>query len=278
VLEQDPATFMLQLCRLVGASPRDILFVWASPPCNTFSNAAYNVGRGEGHGYNYRDFNDPERGPCCQDPQCQYRQKAVLHDQFLPWIQAMVQHNRDKGHKFQFGVENPRACLRRRPYMAEEQWPNAAVNRVDIDMCAYGNLAQKPTDFWTSMMNYSPVGNTGDGKCHERCGKGYTTENGTYRHLTAYAREPHRQPKGASRVAIPPAWSAEVLGHAMKTAPPRQKVVIDLCCGHRSIRPVAHRMGLRYVGVDCIFREAAAEGRASSLLTGMSVCPSTAKP
>jgi hypothetical protein len=258
LLKQDPATFMSQLCRLCDISPKDVLFVWASPPCNTFSNAAYNVGRGTGHGYNYRNFDDPQRGPCCDDANCEYRKLAVLHDKFLPFIQKMVHYNRVRGHDFDFGIENPRACLRQRPYMDAKNWHQGEVKLVDIDMCAYGHLAQKPTDFWTNMATYTPMGNTGDGKCHQRCGRGYIAPSGFYRHVSAYAKEPHRQPKGATRVAIPQAWSSEVLGHSLKSAAPRRKVVIDLCCGFRSLLPVAQKMGLRYIGVDHLFREATA--------------------
>ena len=105
------------------------------------------------------------------------------------------------------------------------------------------------------MDSYKPEGNTGDGKCHQKCGRGYMTKAGFYRHVQAFAQEPHRQPKGADRVAIPQMWSTEILQHAQLNSAPRQKVVIDLCCGYRSLAKSAKAMGLKYVGVDHIFRD-----------------------
>ena len=80
LLKWDPQLIVQKVCAEVGVQPENVRFVWASPPCRTMSNAAYNTGRGEGHGYNFRDFTDPERGPCCSRKDCKYRQMAVEHD------------------------------------------------------------------------------------------------------------------------------------------------------------------------------------------------------
>ena len=129
------------------------------------------------------------------------------------------------------------------------------VRRIRIDMCAYGHEAQKPTDFWTSLPAYLPEGTTGDGRCHQRCEKGFWTEKGSYVHPVAFAQEPSRQPRGSKRCMIPPEWAREVLTEARKHATrDDQDVVIDLFCGYRSLAPVAKDLGLTYIGVDAEFR------------------------
>jgi hypothetical protein len=255
LLTRDPRCLLDEICAAAGVAKADVMFVWASPPCETYSNAAYNVGRGEGHGYNYRDFNDPQRGPCCEDYGCKYRQKAILHDKCVPRLQQMIQADWDKGYNYNYMVENPHGCLGLRPFTETSQWPDQRVNKFTVDQCAFGKLTQKPTDLWTGLKTFRPVGYTGDGKCHSRCGRGYHNQHGRYRHLQAYAQEPNRQPKGADRVSIPDELTTEVLGAALDESRPQQRVLIDLYCGYRSLAGVATRMGLQYIGVDLIRRE-----------------------
>jgi transposase InsO family protein len=250
ILQQDPRTLIKKICQAAGVHPSQVIMVWASPPCETFTNAAYNVGRGEGHGYNYRDFKDPERGPCCEEDECPYRQKATLHDKCVPHLQEMVKADWQEGFTYDYVVENPHGCLGLRPYMETNEWPEQRVNKFTVDQCAFGKLTQKPTDLWTSLSSFRPIGSTGDGRCHSRCGRGYFTETGSYKHVQAYAQEPHRQPRGPDRVSIPPLLLEEVLGSAFDESMMNEKVVIDLYCGYRSVAPVAESLGIRYIGVD----------------------------
>ena len=134
--------------------------------------------------------------------------------------------------------------------METNEWPEQRVNKFTVDQCAFGKLTQKPTDLWTSLSSFRPIGSTGDGRCHSRCGRGYFTETGSYKHVQAYAQEPHRQPRGPDRVSIPPLLLEEVLGSAFDESMMNEKVVIDLYCGYRSVAPVAESLGIRYIGVD----------------------------
>ena len=252
ILDQDPDTLVGDICRSARVKPEEVVLVWASPPCQTFTNSAYNVGRGSGHGYNYRDFADPERGPCCQDLGCPYRKMAELHDRCVPHLQKMVQADWDRGIGYDYVVENPHGCLGLRPYTQTRHWPDQRVNKFTVDQCAFGKLTQKPTDLWTSLPQFRPVGSTGDGRCHERCGRGYFTDRGTYRHVQAYAQEPSRQPRGSDRVSIPPLLLEEVLGSAFDGSKSKRRVVIDLYCGYRSVAPIAEALGMHYIGVDIV--------------------------
>ena len=131
------------------------------------------------------------------------------------------------------------------------------MNKFTIDQCAFGSLAQKPTDLWTSLTNFRPVGNTGDGRCHERCGRGYFTASGAYHHVQAYAQEPHRQPTVADQASTSSMLLEEILGAAFdgsqtkQNGPPaKPRAVIDLYCGSQRMAPVAIAMGMQYIGVN----------------------------
>jgi len=252
LLEWNPATIVQDICGKVGIAPEKVKFVWASPPCRTMSNAAYNVGRGEGHGYNFRDFSDPERGPCCSRKECKYRMLAVEHDRFLPMLQLMFQADRRRGLQYDFAVENPRACMRLRPYAQLHQWPDMVqVALKTVDLCAFSHPAMKPTDLFTSLTEYAPKGETGSGRCERKCRAGHFTEKGSYLHELAFAQEPARNPAGHMRIAMPAMLLDELLQESMgEDASDGTQWVIDLFCGFRSMEKPAHARGCNYVGVD----------------------------
>ena len=245
---------MQELCSQLGIGSHQVLFVWASPPCRTMSNAAYNTGRGEGHGYNYRDFQDPERGPCCNDESCKYRRMAIEHDRFLPMLQGMFAADREKGCKYDFAVENPRACLRLRPYAWVCNWPPAVqVELKTVNLCAFDHPAMKPTDLFTSLVDYQPTGRTGSEKCERKCKAGHFTATGSYIHELAFAQEPARDPSGHMRVAMPSMLLGEVLQEAIDRHGEKdlsELWVVDLFCGFKSMEEPARKKGLNYVGVD----------------------------
>ena len=149
------------------------------------------------------------------------------------------------------------AQLRLRPYMSLSQWKGAV--RHTIDYCAYGAVVQKATDIWTSLVTWTPKGTAGDGRCHGRCGQGewHTDAKGYqhYRHHKTLAQEPQKgyRGPGATKMknSIPTALCDEWLQQAMQTRTSnKQKIVIDLCCGYRSMQPAAEALGLTYIGVD----------------------------
>ena len=150
-----------------------MIMLWASPPCDTFSPAvASNIGRGPGHGFNTRDFADPERGPCCADPTCKYAAQARLHDEFLPFLQKVVATRRSCDGEWDFVFENPRGSLRHRPYMQFSEWPEVGqLSLYLVDLCPFGAQCLKPTDLWSSLPT-KPCGSTGSGRCEQRCKSG----------------------------------------------------------------------------------------------------------
>ena len=125
-----------------------------------------------------------------------------------------------------------------------------------FDCCAYDYVlkCQKPMMFATSMVDYEPMGLTGNGRCNQgECG--FLLPDGT--HEGKLGREPKDGPRGpgATRLknSLPEMWLEEVLLHALDQARIEGRtadVVVDVCAGWQSLRPVCARLGLRYVALD----------------------------
>ena len=232
--------------------PAQVLLVWASTPCETFSRAdASNITRGHHH----RDHSNPERPPKSDDCRDLKVLKAMEHDYFLPRLQMMVAADRQRGLSYNFLFENPRASLRCRPYMQICAWPRIVqVVRRTVDLCAFGHVYKKGTDLWTSLTSWRPTGTTGDGRCHSRCGQGDFTPTGSFQHFHALGVESTRavQGKGATamRNAMPTQLLREILRAASNEGTATQRIVIDLCAGYRSLQEVCRQEGMIYVPVD----------------------------
>jgi hypothetical protein len=231
--------------------------IWASPPCETFTNHAYNASPGRvtvdaPHGCNYRNHKHPERPPCCTDPKCKYAAKARLHDKFLPWLQNMHAVNAELGLPYHWAIENPDAGMKLRPYARLENWPEPLVAaRKTVDECTMGHDAKKPTMIYTDMIDLEYIGSTGDGRCHNLCDAIVHHPDGSKRHKAAYAQEPARQLPAHQKAVIPERLSAETMTAAIqRRSSSKQRIVIDSFCGRASLAPVARKLGLRYVGVD----------------------------
>ena len=148
-------------------------------------------------------------------------------------------------------MENPMGLLARREYMQDlpEGW-----KRETIDQCVFGRDYKKATHLWHNFETLRLEGTSGDGRCHGRCGKGQYV-GGQFRHFKAIAMEPIRGPRGHGHVkeknALPEGLLRVVLHHALLERPlVGTDVVIDLCSGFQSWRPVAEELGCRYVAVD----------------------------
>ena len=119
-------------------------FIWASPPCTSFSVASI--------GYHWKD-NKPS-------------------DQALHGIE-LVLHTIDliKDLKPTFGwlIENPRGLLRIQSFMQ-------SLPRQTITYCQYGEKRMKPTDLWGVVKGWTPRSACKNGdKCHEAAPRGSRT-------------------------------------------------------------------------------------------------------
>ena len=119
-------------------------FVWASPPCNTFSTRGWNR-------------SNPRRIDC----------KAVTdearHGDRL--AQVAIYHIIQKGRGV---LENPRACMRKQDYVR-------ILDRITVTYCQYGHDRMKPTDlfFYPSVPETFDVRMCKNGDpCHKRGPRG----------------------------------------------------------------------------------------------------------
>jgi len=104
-------------------------FIWASPPCQTFSVASIGCHWGGG----WRQY-QPKTA------------EAVLSLQIVEHTKNLLLAMRPgRG----FLIENPRGVLRKLPCVA-------GLPRVTICFCRYGDRRMKPTDLWGTVPNWTP--------------------------------------------------------------------------------------------------------------------------
>ena len=123
-------------------------FVWAIPPCTTFSVASCMI-------YWNRDGT--------------VKDERVYHGIALvkKAIELVTELNPPKG----WIIENPRGMLRKQEFMQE-------LPRQTITYCQYGDFRMKPTDLWGKVPGWTPrpMCKPGAG-CHENSPRGTATGN-----------------------------------------------------------------------------------------------------
>jgi hypothetical protein len=142
VLELDTA----DLYRLCDGAPD---FIWASPPCTSFSVAAIGHHWGGGH-----------RAYVPKTEAARLGQRLVGHT--LALIAEL--------NPASWVMENPRGVLRKLPVVA-------GVDRVTVTYCQYGDDRMKPTDLWgghPAGWSPRPMCRNGGG-CHESAPRGAKT-------------------------------------------------------------------------------------------------------
>ena len=171
-------------CRAAGIMMSEVAAVLLSPPCETYSAADCSniISRGN----NYRQHDDPMKPPrkIKRGDSRSARKKAAkaeLHDRMIRKLTSSLAERRED-FGFEIVLENPRGSLQHRPFMKAAAWA-AATTITLVNYCAFnGGKHMKPTQLWTTLKGWKPVGNTGDGLCGERCGKGIKHDDGRSRH------------------------------------------------------------------------------------------------
>ena len=250
LMKSTPAESWRKILDAAGVGWDEVLLVWASPPCQTFSPADYsNISRGHA----FRDHSDPHRPPTKTN-----RNKAEVarqHDELVQHIMTMQEYAAKKVAGIACFLENPRGSLACREYMGEDEL-DPMWRRSELDQCAFGRDYKKSTHLWHNLSCLTLVGVTGDGKCHGRCGKGHMV-GGYYKHFKALAMEPIRGPRGPGHTqeknALPQQLLEVLLEQVIASSDrPQATVVVDLCAGFQSWRSVAVDRGYEYVAVDLL--------------------------
>jgi hypothetical protein len=124
-------------------------FVWASPPCTSFSVASI------GHHWIKGGAN-----PLPRTPEAAASQELVRH------TIALI---KDLNPKFGWLIENPRGMLRKLPVVA-------GLPHRTITYCQYGDTRMKPTDLWGEVTNWIPRTPCKNGMtCHVAAPRGSLT-------------------------------------------------------------------------------------------------------
>jgi len=192
IMSLDHPTAISDICREFDLDPSQVITIWASPPCQTFSPIdPSNLSP-------YRDHFDPTKPPTKTDPE--KAKVALEHDQLVQHItQIMAHHKRNYPHTFNV-IENPDGSLQRRPYMHPENLP-LPLRKVTVDQCNnYDRPFRKTTNLFHDS-HWVPHGKSGDGRCHFECGQGQWV-NGRYTHNKALGMQSIRKPKGPGAIKV----------------------------------------------------------------------------
>ena len=123
-------------------------FIWASPPCETFSVAS--IGRHWSKGDTHPI---PKTGACLAGIR-RVEKTIEIIEELKPeaWI-----------------IENPRGILRKMPFMLD-------FYRYTVTYCQYGDTRMKPTDLWSNLegLEFRPACKNG-APCHEAAPRGSRT-------------------------------------------------------------------------------------------------------
>jgi hypothetical protein len=121
-------------------------FVWASPPCTSFSVASI--------GHHWGPGRVPKTDAAVES------MKLVAHTREL--LEAL-------NPRHGFVIENPRGMLRTLPTLE-------GLTRHTVTYCRYGDDRMKPTDLWTTIAGWTPRPMCKNGNpCHESAPRGAKT-------------------------------------------------------------------------------------------------------
>lgn len=141
-------------------------FVWASPPCTTFSVAS--IGK---------HWISGGKNPIPRTEGAQTAQNLVAHTRSL--IAAL-------SPTYGFLIENPRGMLRKLPVLAD-------LPRTTVTYCGYGEERMKPTDLWGFVPNWNPKPPCKNGDpCHVSAPRGARTGTQGIQGAKDRSRVPYR--------------------------------------------------------------------------------------
>lgn len=123
-------------------------FIWASPPCTTFSVASCSI---------YWNKDGTIKDDRVYHGIAMVEKAIMLIDELQPTLGYII--------------ENPRGMLRKQPMMK-------TLNRQTITYCQYGDFRMKPTDLWGEVPGWKPRAMCKPGQsCHENSPRGTNTGN-----------------------------------------------------------------------------------------------------
>jgi site-specific DNA-cytosine methylase len=132
-IDNDPFSNSTMKADILSVEPTDLKVVpdviWASPPCQTYSNMA---------GGKHRSREKPEKS-----------QEALEHNFFFAQMAKIMRFTRARHPHAIFIIENPIGLMAHMPLMAALE-KELGLYKVMVDYCAFGRDEKKPTFLWTN--------------------------------------------------------------------------------------------------------------------------------
>jgi len=105
-------------------------FIWASPPCQTYSRLA---------GGKHRSLSDPDRSATARE-----------HDLHFTKLMEICHWAKEKHPHMILVVENPVGLMKSMPLMQRLQEDFGLNDPVEVNYCAFGREERKATNLWTN--------------------------------------------------------------------------------------------------------------------------------
>ena len=251
------------ICR-AGEELSQVAAFLLSPPCETYSPTDA-TNSSESKMCHYRDHSIQDRPPrsldsCKTAADFKKREVAMRHDKMMEClIAALIKH---KHYGYDVILENPMGSLARKTFMNQTDW-TTWVARRKVDYCAYGMKYRKSTHIWTTLLDWVPKGNTGNGVCGGKCGqlmerdshKGERKRNNSWsrKHIECIGGAANRLPMGPKRkqqLWKLPVLLQEELMEVLSNKHDSKKVIFDFFSGGESWKETVENSGFTYVPVD----------------------------
>lgn len=107
-------------------------FIWASPPCTTFSNLAGGTHRNVAAG------------------EFEKSQEAHDHNDLFSQMVYLMKWAKSKNPHLIVVIENPQAQMQKSPDMIDFM-ETFGLHKATVNYCAFGRLDKKPTNLWTNV-------------------------------------------------------------------------------------------------------------------------------
>jgi len=134
-IDNNPDSYATNVLDIRTAKYKDIGFVpdfiWASPPCTTFSNLA---------GGSHRNIPAGE---------FEKSQEAHDHNDLFAQMVCLMRWAKSKNPHLIVVIENPQAQMQKSPDMIEFM-KTFGLHKATVHYCAFGRLDKKPTNLWTN--------------------------------------------------------------------------------------------------------------------------------
>lgn len=132
-IDNDPVSNATIKADVLSLEPKDLKvvpdFIWASPPCQTYSNMA---------GGKHRSQGEPEKSP-----------EALQHNFFFTQMEKFMRYTRAHHPHAIFVIENPVGQMACMPLMKALE-RELGLYKATVDYCMFGRDEKKPTCLWTT--------------------------------------------------------------------------------------------------------------------------------